>query len=287
MMQLLGSCPDVVFDRIYAYENAYLSYFLTLAAVPLEGKIKVGPWRRAALDHIDFVTKHGAVGGMPWRERPSVTMAGGTFEDDLFMSMWTVFSDRATAYGRSLDASHDGTPRYYAETAPVWVADRSRRLLRGKTIYLARDPRDQWVSIMAFNERRGRPSFGMQPSDTPESFADAFAARQREFLHRILEVAESDLETVVRFEELTTRRASTAERLSSWLGVELSALAADDHRAKHVTSTHADYRPRWPDEMPNSVVDIFRTHLYDEISEMGWGWNASVVHREAPGRDSS
>ena len=276
MMQLLGTSTQVVFDRIYAYENAYLSYLLGLAAVPLRGIRKGGPWKRAAIDHETYVAKHGLVGGLPWPERPSLTTAQGEFEDELFRSMWEVFSRRAGVYGQSLDESNGSGPLYYAETAPVWVADRARTLLEGKTIYLARDPRDQWISIMAFNAKRGRLSFGMQPTDTPETFAAAFALRQKKFLERVLAVTESASDTVITFQDITAKRESTAARLSTWLGVQLSAAVDTDHRPDHTTATSTEHKPRWPTEMPAHILEIFRDQLQDEIQEMGWGWDTEA-----------
>ena len=269
MMQLLGSSLDIVFDRIYAYENAYLSYLVTWSKVPLEGARSKGPWRRAAIDVENYVERHGTVGGMSWEQRPSITTADGSFADELLKASWSVFSRRARIYGRELGGV-DAQPVYYAETGPVWVADRAAAVLGGKTILLVRDPRDQFLSIMAFNAKRGKLSFGVQESDTPETFARRFAERQKVFLARVIATDESFGSTVVTFDDLTRRRAECAARLSDWLGVTLSPEVDVDHSELHRTS-ESD-RPRWQSEMSAEILAIFEESLAQEIDAMGWGW---------------
>jgi hypothetical protein len=270
MMQLLGSAPQVVFDRVYAYENAYLSYFLSLASVPLQGARSKDAWRRASIDGETYIERHGLVGGFPWNPGPSVTTAGEGLADELLTASWSAYVSRATVYARELGAS-EMDPLYYAETAPLWVVDRVKRVLGGRSIVLVRDPRDQFLSIMAFNRKRGRLSFGVQPTDTPETYAVRLAERQKPYLRRALATGESATATVVRFEELVEDRGATASRLSDWLGVALSDEVEVDHRGDHTTSDPSD-GPRWRSEMDPHILEIFRQHLYDEISAMGWGW---------------
>ena len=208
MMQLLGSTPSVVFDRVYAYENAYLSYLLALSRVPLEGVRTNDVWRRAAVDVEDFIARQGVVGGFPWAPSPSITSGGDGLDDELFAACWDVYARRA-----QLDAKELGGPstesKYYAETAPMWVADRVQ-CLGGRTIVLVRDPRDQFLSILSFNAKRGRLSFGVKADDTPQSYALRFVERQKAYLERAIDPGNPHQCAVVRFEDLTERRERTA-----------------------------------------------------------------------------
>ena len=216
--------------------------------------------------------RHGFVAGFPWKQRPIVEQADGALGNELLAAMWGVFSQHARAYSSSV--CEDGSAAvYYAETAPVWVADRAREVLGGRTIYLVRDPRDQWVSIIAFNEKRGYPSFGYQLDDTPETYAEAFIRRQRAFLRRVAAVREGHGETVVRFDDMVLRRADLAERLSSWLGVQLSDEVDTDHASDHKTAPSTTVAVgRWRSDMPAHIVDMFRDGMPEEIEAMGWGW---------------
>lgn len=272
MMQLLGSSPQIVFDRVYAYENAYLSYLLALARLPTEGVRSSEGWRRAAVDVETFIERNGVMGGFPWSPQPSITTAGPGFTHEMLSASWEVFVRRALAYADELGASRS-KPLYYAETAPLWVTDRIGASLGGRSIVLVRDPRDQYLSIMAFNAKRGRLSFGVKETDTPETYAARFADRQKPYLERALEVNGSSdgAATVLRFEDLTRDRNAAAAQLTSWLGVELSPDVEIDHHAEHRTSVESD-GPRWKSEMDAGILAIFRDRLEHEVDALGWGW---------------
>ncbi len=271
MMQLLGSTPSVVFDRVYAYENAYLSYLLALSRVPLEGVRTNDVWRRAAVDVEDFIARQGVVGGFPWAPSPSITSGGDGLDDELFAACWDVYARRAQIYAKELGGPSTES-KYYAETAPMWVADRVRRVLGGRTIVLVRDPRDQFLSILSFNAKRGRLSFGVKADDTPQSYALRFVERQKAYLERAIDPGNPHQCAVVRFEDLTERRERTAARLSDWLGVTLSTHVEVDHRQEHRTSS-AHESSRWKTEMTPEVLAIFREHLLEHIDTLGWGWD--------------
>lgn len=271
MMQLLGSTPSVVFDRVYAYENAYLSYLLALARVPLEGARTNDLWRRAAVDVEDFIARQGVVGGFPWAPSPSIASGGDGLDDELFAACWEVFAKRARIYAKELGGPST-EPKYYAETAPMWVADRVHRVLGGRTIVLVRDPRDQFLSILSFNAKRGRLSFGVKADDTPESYAVRFVERQRPYLERAIDPGDPHRCAIVKFEDLTEHRESTAARLSAWLGVTLSTDVEVDHREEHTTSSRQE-SSRWKTEMTPDVLEIFREHLFEHIDTIGWGWD--------------
>ena len=271
MMQLLGSAPEVVFDREYAYENAYLSYFLALSRVPLEGARTSDVWRRAAIDVDNFIERKGVVGGFPWAPTPSIEVGGDGLADELFTACWDVYAKRAGVYARELGGPAT-VAKYYAETAPLWIADRVKEVLGGRTIILVRDPRDQYLSIMSFNAKRGRLSFGVQPGDTPQSYALKFVERQRPYLERAIAPGNPDREAVVRFDDLTENREATAERLSEWLEVPLSTRVEIDHHQEHGTSA-ASEGPRWKTEMAPDVLEIFDQHLHKYFEALGWEWD--------------
>ena len=69
LMELLGTSPDVLFERVYAYERAYLTYLLQWARLPLEGAASSDRWHRASIDQVGHVPAGKLLGGIPWTER--------------------------------------------------------------------------------------------------------------------------------------------------------------------------------------------------------------------------
>ncbi|MGH3443033.1 MAG: sulfotransferase family protein [Nitriliruptorales bacterium] len=272
MMQLLGSSSQIAFDRIYAFEHGYLSYLWLWANLPEHG-MKEGPdWRRAALDQQGWLEKHGKVGGIPWGERPSLESGIDLpFALDVIAAVWPIFSRRAAA---SHATEVGGVPTHYAETGPPWLIDELRRVFEAlRAVYLIRDPRDQWLSMMSFFDKTGKRSFGYKPRYTPSDFAQHIADQQKETFALVGDVVEDATTLVVRYEQLVEDLDAEADRLSRWLGVDLDPEVVRDNAptmAKHRTSTDGGSVGRWRREMDGEFLEIFHATMADELATLDY-----------------
>lgn len=273
-MQLLSTSLSIVFDRVQYFESAYLSYFIHWSRVVDQGKKREGAWRRASLDHEDYVSRHGLVGALPWVDRPAISHREDEdpFRVRILQDVWSRFSEYAIANHRRLLGDSGSDPIYYAETAPIWVVDAVRCLGQTKAVYLIRDPRDQYMSIMSFIRQKGRRSFGYQEKDTPETFATAFAQRQRTAFRKVLGVEESGESTILRYESLVSQPQEETQRLGNWLGVSLDwkkglEVATEDHITSKTPSRSVG---RWHDEMPSEIKLIFDETMSDELMALGY-----------------
>lgn len=273
-MQLLSTSPSIAFDRIQYYENAYLSYFIQWSRVIDQGKKREGPWQRASLDHPDYLSKHGLVGALPWVDRPAIANEDHeeSFRLSVLRDVWSRFSAYAAANHRRVLGDPGLDPVYYAETAPIWVVEAARHLGQVKALYLIRDPRDQYLSILSFIRKRGRRSFGYREDDTPESFAVAFAERQRTTFRKVIDVEESADALVLRYESLITQPEKESNRLADWLGVDLDwgkglEVSVEDHLTSPLPASSVG---RWHDEMPADIKAIFYNTMSKELEALGY-----------------
>src|SRR5262249_58885636 len=84
-------------------------------------------------------------------------------------ALWTAFATAARAL-------HPGAT-HYAEKAPSWLPAAARAALPCRAIYVARDPRDVYLSADAFNRARGWLSFGRRSGDSDLDYARTLAHR--------------------------------------------------------------------------------------------------------------
>jgi hypothetical protein len=88
---------------------------------------------------------------------------------DLFPHLWEVASRKIPV----ADAT-----RFYAEKAHFWLSSFIAPYVNPFNIYLFRDPRGNFVSAMAYMQKRGNMAgFGRQENDSDESFIRAICLR--------------------------------------------------------------------------------------------------------------
>lgn len=269
MMQLLGSSDEVAFDRIYAFEHAYLSYLLQWSRIPERGKPETDHWNRTKMEKPRLAQLFGVVGGLPWGERE--LLADEELWPVALRQIWLAFSRvAATAH----EQRHGVAPRYYAEKSPVWVSRELRGVLATRRIHLVRDPRDQWLSIMAFNKQRGTRRFGVRAVDTPEGFAARFADRQRRVLRTALAERNRPQARLVHYEQLILTPDRVVDELGGWLQLHLAPdrlSTQAEHYRHHMTASDAQASvARWQRELPGRLRRIFDDALGDELAALGY-----------------
>lgn len=272
LMQLLSTSPLIAFDRVHPYEHPYLLYLVRIARL-LERPVEPSEeWRRRDLR----AAGPGPIGPFPVRRAQILRFEDA---DPLWVrslrALWAEFSEQARAAMPSIVGWGAPPPILYAEKCQDWVPALLRKVgIEHRRLYLLRDPRDVYLSILAFNAKRGADGgFGMKAEDTPEAFAHRFAEDRRPRLEQVLS-GEIPPEQVVRYDAMITDLDGEARRLGGLLGVKLSAaavLTTGRHQRRHITAGSVSASlGRWKREMTPEIQAVFARELGDLLAALGW-----------------
>ncbi|MGV3758051.1 MAG: sulfotransferase [Actinomycetota bacterium] len=258
LMQLLGTSPDVAFDRIYPFENRYLAYLLHI--VEPSGT----DWD--AEDHpsqVELLRSPGLIGPVPFVAQ----VDRGALRSALLRGAWGGFSE--------LVRRDRPNARYYAEKMIGSFDPLGEAGIHPRIVHLLRDPRDVFSSIRAFDEKRGFFGFGRRADQAEDQFLAQWIDQVRR--------RAADLEgqrrdghdlAVVRYEELVTDLAGAAARLGAWLELDLDAgavVAARPEMEHHMTSsTPQGSVGRWRDDLPRSLRRRIERELRPELRAFGY-----------------
>ena len=265
IMQILASSNKIAFPREYPFEVRHLCY-LTRAAQVLSR-----PFDPQAAQDLPFEWNPGFF----FNQNPTflgpIPSRHDSFDEEAYFGF--LHNGLLKGFENQLLADNEEV-RFYAEkvTANDIIA-KLERSTRCKVIYGVRDPRDQMVSIMNFNKRRGNLGFGWQAKDTELSFAEKFAKRLKPYLRKIISLLEQPNPDayVLRYEKLITSQEEEVSKLSSWLGVSLDTSFVESNKAdvlqKHSTSTDPEASvAKWKKDLSQEAVLIFEKHLSDELA---------------------
>jgi hypothetical protein len=268
LMARLGTDPRVAFDRVYPFENRYLTYLAKFAGLAARDGAGPPAGQEWLYEHND-----GNVGFLPW-----VTTAapGGTAPLTLSSTRW--LSALWDTFSTAARERHPGAT-HYAEKVPPWLPAVVREVMPCPTLYLVRDPRDVFLSVNAFNRARGRHDFGRGPSDSDLDHA-------RTLSHGLLGYFENqradrdraDSQTV-RYEDLIGGEKRTVDRLNRSLGLALTCEpVGGDYLSKHQTSARLDTSiGRWKHEsLPAEVGAFLETHLHEMLAFNGYELSAGA-----------
>jgi Sulfotransferase family len=264
LMQILGTSPEIVFDRIYPFETGYLRYLLNWAII-LENDWPSG----ANLNSYSNMHSPSEALG-PFPDKGSQLWDGRELWPACFQTAWKEFSRIATERTRA--GGNEAPLLYYAEKTQHWVPAFLRRAMSYKSILLVRDPRDIFLSVTAFDKKRGFPGFNRRASDDDWSFARRFVDDCREPLRKIME-GEADPDSVlVKYESLVLDMANESQRVSEHLGVDLDIGVIDKQRYEfHMTSNSAkESVERWRRELPAEFNQFFVSNFYEELKHFGY-----------------
>jgi hypothetical protein len=254
LMALLGTDPRVAFDRVYPYENRYLTWLAKAAQIvgrPVNSEVFIAEQL--------FELADDRLGPMPRSmEQPASLMPSAT---TWTTGLWSMFTEHVRKRDRSAT--------YYAEKSPFWLAALLRQIMAVRVVNLVRDPRDVFVSARKFISSVGRPQFGLT-SDMSE------IEQARETAHRWLVYAENELADqvnadtlLIRYEDWIQQPRETASRLGQFLNLELRVDApelARDH-VRHSTSGKLESSvSRWQreplaDSVNARLVGLLAEHL--------------------------
>lgn len=254
MMELLGSSDEIQFDRRHPYEVRLLSYVYRLAKIPFV-KTRSEGWCNESL----VTGSVNSVGPLP--VRTDLIKSPAQLSKKLFQANWDCLTG-------SFEPSEDGhLPKYYAEKTPSDVHNAVSRWLPCRTIWLARDPRDEFASILSFNKKRNSYGFGWVEGDTEMSFAVRFTTRRKAYLKQVFDTGENDQNKIVYFSDLVSAPSEIVARLSDWLSVDLSVVESkQSEKQKHTTSkTFSEAVGRWEKDLSSEVAGYIGSELRNEL----------------------
>src|SRR5215208_356381 len=191
LMRLLATSPQIAVGGGYPYEHKYFAYLFRWAHLIDRTDWPRKVWNSGAFATLKQEEQMPLMGAPPWRRRELFEPGRGDDEmsDHAFRVVWEEFSRRASAQTRKRLKRPDADVRYYAEKhLSTWRVDLGR-LPPVQVLAVLRDPRDTYVSITSFTQKRERAgrqrSMGRQPGESDEAWLTRHLARQKERLQWI------------------------------------------------------------------------------------------------------
>lgn len=275
IMHLLSTCGEIAMLREYPYESQYLAYLLRWAQLVDQPFVEQDDWNPGIM-LAGIKSPDGKIGPWPWSDRRLIDVPHGspTLTQRCFVGTWQQISPLLGTNGRLTNDGRPGAPRYFAEKCLTWVSDGVARLLPSKRIYAIRDPRDIWLSILAFDDKRGFYGFGRRPGQSEPDFRADFVSRLKPQLVAAGQVVVWDSDAVVRYEDLVTDLEERSMRLGKWLGVSFDhrLVERDRERFRHHMTSPTPERSvgRWKTAMSAEENRFFLDQLGPEMERLGY-----------------
>lgn len=254
LMELLGTSPAVAFDRSYPFEQFWYRYLLATSRTIVDRASASAEWDNSSLLR-DGGTEAAIGGAPPW--------AGGDLAPDaerFFRALWTAFTEQLPAGAR-----------YYAEKSPNARAIAHFPSVAPVQITVVRDPRDQWLSILAFDKRRGNYGFGRFADEDVSAYRQRMFGLFRDRLEYALKLRSANERSLYRYEDLVLSTSRVAEDLSDLLDVELDPDRIT-RRKDHITARGGPAKSvdRWRREMKGDERRLFADELGPLLEGLGY-----------------
>jgi len=165
-------------------------------------------------------------------------------------------------------------PPQYAEESPPWLAGELAGLLPCTVLLPVRDPRDVFLSVVSFVDKRDVPGFGMRPGEPSEESAPRLVKLQRRRLQEVARAQRTGSATVVRYKDPVADLPWQALRLGSLLGITLDPAGVgtgEVHHQQHSTTISPnEWVGRWRREMDPQTRALFDLELAGELEPLGY-----------------
>jgi hypothetical protein len=258
LMQLLATSPAVALDRVYPFQNSYLSYF---------GRLTGQICRPRAADRsiLDFLYKGDdeAVEPLPFE---AGIIDPHEMSQRSLLAIWREFS-------RSVVEHSMEDVRLYAEKYWGNVDDVIDAGLCPIVIDLVRDPRDVIASMRAFNERHSQRLFGRP------AVSDDWEHLRRRVLGMALRLSKLRQplpvrRMQVRYEDFVSDMAGVAGKIESLLDIELDvdAVASNhDLMERHMTAKSVGASiGRWKTDLTSAEASYIDRTLGESMRKFGY-----------------
>jgi hypothetical protein len=265
-MQLLGSSPEILVPNEYPFESRFLSYWAKLSRATMGDATggKVEDWG----DQSVLKGIAGKYGPMPYDLDSYVDKK--RMSNRMLSCTWYQFS-------REIELFTGIKYTYYAEKVALDAAPLiCRAFPNTKNIFLTRDPRAELASIIAFNKKRGFNGFGWNSDDDIYSFSKRMIESRKRFLANVSQKLDkhSDIDLVLRYEDLMLNLASETQIIGDWLGVDLISEKVIDHQSNyehHMTNKDPVKSVNsWVNKIPQDVIDYFQKEMGKELEIFGY-----------------
>jgi hypothetical protein len=269
MMRLLGTSPQIAFDRAYPYEQRYFTYLLEWCRVLERREWSNRLWSGNPTNLLP--RPHRLVGPIPWEDLAMIAPSRDAepMWKSCFRMVWREFSERAAAKTRN-DFGTRTPVIYFAEKYgrpwQLWGVD---RLIQIRMLALLRDPRDVWASSIAFHRRREEGYFPVREGESEKDILSRFIRNQKTRFRWLAKISKTGEVPIFRYENLVMQLDREAERLSAWLKVDLNpdeAGKADKQMRGHMTAATARQSvSRWKQELSTEQLALFERELGSEL----------------------
>ncbi len=274
---MLGAHAQIVAFRPFTYEPRVASYWAEILATLAEPQ-----------SYLQAMA--GEVYGWDWwagqrRMSPQEEMVKDP-DVELFLGrdqveeMSAFCRNRIAAFYEHVGRAKGGFPRYFVEKC--WPGASAPTVLRQfypgtKEIFLMRDPRDIAASTLAYNHKRGFPSFGRETVETDEDYIRIPLARaSRDLLEAWRERPDSYL---LRYEDLIEWPRETLTDLLEHLGLDSDPATVDTTlRGSHPAGLEAEHQTspsaaasigRWR-QLPDDLRVACDEALGDTLVQFGY-----------------
>jgi len=280
LMRLLSEHPEIVVERSYPYETCVASYWIHAF------KILTEPANLHESSHPnDFVEQRRWIGHNPFC-RPPITanpevarwLGRGAIEE-----VAAFCQHAAERFYHSVASGQDeGSPRYFAEKhlPDSHVPDTLHEWYTGaREVFLVRDLRDVICSMLAFNEKRGFPSFGRQKVDSDEEMIELFAERCLRLANAWQRRSAAAM--LVRYEDLVREPAEVMTAVLRHVGLDDSAATVGelieraDGESEEMDFHRTTKSPgcsigRWREDLPEGMASLARELLDLPLAVFGY-----------------
>ena len=261
VMSLLATDSRVAVDRVYPFENRYLTYLANMALLTerQEPENQLSPTELYEFGDSRF-------GAPPWdfRAANGGPAIGLPSVSDFLPTLWKMFSDR-------VDQKVPGA-LFYAEKAPPWMPSLVRQRLRPFTIWLFRDPRDVFLSANAFMRKNHQYGFGRLPGDADLDYARHVTLGFLTYFENYFMDRRRDDCILVRYEDMVQRKQELPARLEQHLSLKLTWDAALAWQERHQTAPDIEHSvKRWRTEpLADDLIRFFDRHVNFEMNHLGY-----------------
>ena len=279
-MRLLSEHPEIVVHRWHPYELRTARYWWHMLKTLSEPR---DPHHSAQADH--FQTNKQWIGYNPFYPEPiAVTPGLGEWMGRDYVEDLARFCQRSAeeAYLRIAAGQNQTGVKYMAEKHR---ADNLPWLVwelypKAKEIFLVRDFRDVYSSMLAFNQKFGRRAFGPSHIETDEEFAKFLRNSTIRNLSRSWPKRQ-DRAHLIRYEDLITNPEATLRGILAYLELDASdatvagmlerASAENPEMKRHLTSADVSTSlGRWKSSLTPELQTVANNAFGDVLQQFGY-----------------